>query len=600
MLACDTEWEVVPQGRVPRPVVLSIDGELIHAADVDGRFVRAVLEEHTVWAAAHTDLFVWANAWDAWDEVWDALDNDRVYDVLTRQRLLDIARGVFMRIHPPKPKVGKRASPYSLEGVAWRYDQHKAYGEDGWRMRYGELLYTPLGQWPTEAAEYATQDSIITAHAYAGQEAQRFALGPDVFADQHRQARKAWALHLMSQRGVPTDQAEVRRYKAKCQAELEKHNAALRAAGILRPDGTRDEKAARLRAEQAGVTERTKKGAALTRDALTGTADPVLQSYVEATHWQKMLSTYIGMMEGRDKVFGSYVELVDTGRTSMRAPSLQVLPREPGVRECFTAGEGRALISVDVDKAELVALAQIILELFGESQLADALRAGVDPHCMIGSEILGLPLDEFLRRYAAGDLATVDARQDGKPGNFGFWGGMGAATYVRYSRNSGRPITLAKAQQIRTAFRRTWNRDIRYLEWIGRLAERTSNVTQFRSQRLRGGLSYCDMANGFFQGLTADAMGEVQWELEKAARPSGPLGQLDAYPLVFIHDEDLVSCPIEHCDPVARIVQGIVQSTYQRWTPDIPVTTGAVAMVRWSKKAKRTVDNEGRLIPCDL
>ena len=344
----------------------------------------------------------------------------------------------------------------------------------------------------------------------------------------------------------------------------------------------------------------------LTRESLSACDNPVLHAYVEETHLGKLMGTYVAAMRKGPRMHGSYVSPLDTGRTSMRAPTLQVLPRAVGVRECLVADPGRCLISVDVDKAELVSLAQIILELFGESVLADALRNGVDPHCMVGAQIVGMSLEDFNRAYLGGDNTCGEARQDGKPCNFGFSGGMGAAKFVSYYAGSGagKTITLEKAYALRNSWRRTWPDIVEYLAWIGRLSERSTSVKQFKSGRLRGGLSYCDMANGFFQGLTADAMSEVLWELAKAqVLAPGPAWRsplVGSNTLVFVHDEVIVDAPIERCHEVARAVQDLVQTVYRRWTPDLPVTAGATAMLRWSKKAKRKTNVYGELIPWDL
>lgn len=587
MIAFDTETEVIA-GGIPRLVVLSINGELVHQKDVDRDLVEAMLDEDEI-VGANTpfDMAVLAQHTGAWDAVFDAYARGAVRDILTRQKLLDIADGMY-----------RRRMKYSLAGVASFYG-HKKDAKDPWRLRYGELMNTPVAWWPAEAREYAEHDSIVTGEVYHDQDlfdAEQLKRDPGlVFVDQVRQGQAHWALHLASTRGLLVDKAATKAYRKLLESQQREVRERLTRSGIMRADGSRAMEMVQYHAQRAGITEKTPTGQlAVTKETCEDSGDALMIAYAKDTHLTKLLSTYVETLESGDRLYGSYDELVDTGRTSMRQPNLQNLPREPGVRECIIPDPGKCLISVDVDKAELVSLAQLHLELFGHSSLAEALRKKVDPHCIIGAQIVGLELDEFLARR--GETMIEDGRQDGKPGNFGFWGGMGPERYVSYSKGQGRPITFERAKFIREAWRAAWAPEsYDYLNWISDLTKTTTSVTQYRSGRLRGGLGYTDMANGFFQGLTADAMKEVLWELTLAQRPGGPLA--DSRLLLFIHDEVIVDAPIERAHEVAKLTQEIVERVYMRWTPDIPVTAGAHAMMRWSKKAKAVYDANGRLIP---
>lgn len=580
MIPFDTETEVI-SGGIPRLVVLSIAGELVHQSDVDRDLVEALLAEDVI-VGANTpfDLAVLAQHTGAWDAVFDAYERNAVRDVLTRQKLLDIADGMY-----------RRRCKYSLAGVAGLYG-HVKDAKDAWRKRYGELMNTPLAWWPKEARHYAEHDSVVTGQVYDAQELLPQAV--ETFVDQCRQARGHWALHLASTRGIRVDAGAVARYRAALTAKQAETRTELTRFGIMRADGSRSMEMVQYHAARAGITSRTPTGQIeVTKETCEDSGDTLMQAYAANTHLSKLLDTYVAALETGPRLYGSYEELVDTGRTSMREPNLQNLPREPGVRECLIPDPGRCLISVDVDKAELVSLAQLHLELFGHSSLADALRQKIDPHCMIGAQIVGISLDEFNSRR--GEPMIEDGRQDGKPGNFGFWGGMGPERYVGYSKAQGRPITAERAWSIREAWRRAWAPESReYLDWISDLSKHTASITQYRSGRRRGGLSYTEMANGFFQGLTADAMKEVLWELTLAQRPGGLLE--DSRLLVFIHDEVIVDAPIERCHEVAQLTRELVERVYARWTPDVPVTAGATAMMRWSKKAK-AVYKDGKLVP---
>ena len=95
------------------------------------------------------DMAVICEAWpDLRPLVFDAYNNDRVTDVQHRQRLLDIAGGVY------KGKlVGKDIwipHRYDLASLAKRcagMDLQK----DEWRLSYGEFIGVPLEEWPAHA-----------------------------------------------------------------------------------------------------------------------------------------------------------------------------------------------------------------------------------------------------------------------------------------------------------------------------------------------------------------------------------------------------------------------------------------------------------------
>ncbi len=587
VISCDTETPLIVNGRCPRLVVLSIDGELVHQRDVDRDVVEGLLLEHTAWANAPFDLAVLAQHAGCLPAVFDALAHDRVHDVLTRQKLLDIADGLYRR----------RVPKYSLGGVAKLYGYEKD-ASDPWRLRYGELIDTPLDAWPAEALEYASHDTIVTGQVFRAQKAKEH---DGVFLDQYRQARAHWALHLSSLYGIAVDQHAVEVFAKSLDEAWTANRKILIDAGIVRPNGSRDTKRAQELARAAGMTKTTAsdKALSLTKEDCDASGDPVMIAYARDTHLAKLQTTYVKMLRSRPRLRPSYEELVETGRTSARDPNIQNLPREPGVRECLVADPGDCIVSVDVDKAELVSLAQIILRLFGESHLADVINAGIDPHCTMGARLHGVTFEEFMPLYESGDFDAGESRQDSKPANFGFIGFMSENRFITYAAGQGRRVTLDRAKFMKAAWKQEWPDILAYQRWVNDLLERTGGFVQHPgSLRLRGGLSGPDCANGFMQGMTADAMKEAAWELACAHFGIGdwPRVLTCARTVAFIHDEFLVRCPVEHCHEVGESVKLLVETVYRRWTPDVRVSAGAKAFYRWSKKAKAVYEG-GRLVP---
>jgi DNA polymerase-1 len=110
---------------------------------------------------------------------------------------------------------------------------------------------------------------------------------------------------------------------------------------------------------------------------------------------------------------------VASGRTSWSDPNLQNPPRAGGVRECFVPRPGFVFVAVDYDTLELRALAQVCLDLFGWSKMADRLNAGEDLHAALGARFLGIDYDAFMKLREAGDEDAKKARQNAKGFNFG-------------------------------------------------------------------------------------------------------------------------------------------------------------------------------------
>lgn len=593
----DVETPASDDGTCQPLVVLSVDGELTHHRDVTRRTVEELFARPFVGAGVVTELAVLSRHAGTVGPAFESLARGDVYDVLTRQKYLDIAAG------RKRPKV-------SLEVVAPLHGQRKlAEAGDVWRLRYGELYDVPLVLWPSDAAAYAREDSRILVPIFDSQEA----AGPDgVFVDQHRRACGHWALHLSSLFGLPVDQAAVDVFARNLEELWLAARQRLVDAGFMRSNGRRNKGAALEHAARVGVTARAPSGKALSikRQNCLDSGDPLLAAWADFEHLGKLKTTFVAMLRRSRRLRPRYDELLSTARVSASKPNIQQLPRAPGIRECCVADPGHCLISCDVDKAELCALGDIELEILGTSKLAEAINAtpSIDPHCLLGAELLQLTFAEFMRRYDAGDAETIDARQDVKPANFGLPVGMSAETYVAYARGQGRDLSLQRSRKVVAAWRRAWPTTVAYQEAVKRLLARTKGrVRHPMSGLLRGRLRFTQAANGFFQERVATAMLEVMWVL--ACLQWGQAHLVDGFdaehftPLVgtrtvaFIHDEVIVQCRIDAASEVANLVREVVERVVQKWIPRVRITAGTVAMMRWSKKAKPTFDAEGRLIP---
>ena len=287
--------------------------------------------------------------------VWQAYREDRVHDTMHRQKLADIGRGRY------------RTRRYDLGSVSQIHGGPQLNKDDPWRTRYAELEHVPLSDWPEEAIRYALLDAEATRAAYLGQEAR---YDPELLVDACSQARKFWALQLASVWGIRTSARGVASLREGVEKRIEQLRGILTEpigclcerptlpeevgkecficgepilAGLLRKDGTRDTKAAKVHMKRVcdalGVPVATTKGddISLSSDACDATEDELLKAYTEYSSMAKTLSTDVPMLErGLVMPLHSHFDLVESGRTSSAKPNIQNIKRNGlAIRECF-------------------------------------------------------------------------------------------------------------------------------------------------------------------------------------------------------------------------------------------------------------------------
>lgn len=182
--------------------------------------------------------------------VRDAYAAGRVRDVLLDGKLLDIAAGKY--------EWAKGAGGgWSLEALAGRLGLHVDKDPHAWRLRFAALDGVPVEHWPEGAREYALGDVIATRAVHEAQEAARASWAPldpvggwspplSVTNGLHgvRNAAKAYYLHRASCWGVLTASDRVADLEARAGAYRERVGRRLQRAKLVRPDGSRDTKAA--------------------------------------------------------------------------------------------------------------------------------------------------------------------------------------------------------------------------------------------------------------------------------------------------------------------------------------------------------------------
>jgi hypothetical protein len=309
----------------------------------------------------------------------------------------------------------------------------------------------------------------------------------------------------------------------------------------------------------------------LSREACENAQDAPLLRYSEYAALSSKVTKEIPALD-RPLIHAYYDALVETGRTSCSGPNLQNLPRKGGFRECLIPRPGHVFVCADFSGFELATLAQVCLELCGHSKLAEALNAGLDPHCMIASDISGWEYARIFDTYKAGkehpDFERVyNWRQTGKVGNFGFPGGLGYARLVHFAWQSYKVhLTEGQARDLKGVWAGRWIEMPDFFSKIDFAVETHHAIEQLYSGRVRGGVSYTDACNGMFQGLAADVAKDAGFQLSRACY----VGELRGCRIVnFVHDEYVIEVPEEGARSFANVIEALLVKAARPWLPGV-------------------------------
>jgi len=580
-IALDTETCLIERGRQAPPLVCvslahASGRELLHWSRAFEP-VRDLLRDPCVLIVGHNiayDLAVLiAHDRRLVAPVLEALEAGRITDTMIRAKLIDIAKG-------------ERRPSYSLASVAGKKMDK---GDDGWRLRYGELRFVDLQEWPDRAKAYALDDASTTLDVFDAQEVEVWCL-----ADQYRRTRAAFALRLVSAYGLHTDVQAVAALRREVEAELAAKRALLRSAGLLRADrvntkgrlvkGTKDRKTA---LERAG-------GGSLKAGDLRELDDPALVAWSDVTTLETMIAKDLRVF-AEPPIHSFFDVLKETGRTGSSGPNVQNVRKAKGFRECFIPRAGFVYVDADYSGLELATLAEICVEEFGSSSLADELRAGISPHDATAADILGCSV-EYVQANKK-DQRVYDARQLAKAENFGLPGGLGAERFAAWAKAQyGIEITPAeaKARKPRWLAKRPEMR--LYFDAVSRIVDSGEPLRHLYSDRYRGGCSYTQACNSPFQGLGADVSLDALFRVVKAQLVGDLRG---CHAVNFVHDEILIEAPRDQCHEAAEALAGHMVAAGRAWLRHVPLGVEVEAMLRWSKSARPAHDANGRLIPWD-
>lgn len=578
MISLDTEtcaWVDRPGWKAPPLVCVSVSGgnttTVVHRTDDWYSVVRAAFRDGMVGHNIAFDMAVLAAAGFPLVEIFDAYANDAITCTIAREKLLDIHTGDMATQRKP------RGPGYSLEVLAKRR-LGVELDKSTVRLRYEEMFNIPVAQWPEAFRIYAADDARYTLDLYHAQET---APGHPNLVDQYRQARGAFWIQLMSVWGTRVDLDELNRLKARYGDMFTAAGRDLVANGLAREQKgklVRNVKVAGERIVRAYAVigkdyPKTDKGAPdLSREACETSGDPDLKRYSEYMSLGTKINKEIPALD-HHQLHPYFDALIEHGGTSCSGPNTQNLPRKGGFRQCLIPRPGNLFVCGDYSGFHLSTMAQVCLDLLGESSLAKAINAGIDCHSEIAAVILGWPYERCTGVKKVGkshpEFALFDnARQTGKVLNFGRQGGLGPGRLVHFAKQQYDVIlTEDRAKHLiydvwHPARPEMW----RYFKLIESALDTHDAIEQLYSGRRRGKVTFSDACNGMFSGLANDIFKDVGFQVSRECYVGRLLG---ARIVNEVHDEYVLEAPRERAIEYAHTLKDMMITLARPWLPGV-------------------------------
>ena len=295
------------------------------------------------------------------------------------------------------------------------------------------------------------------------------------------------------------------------------------------------------------------------------------------------------------RIHPQYKTIVNTGRTSCSGKStnscnFQQLPKVGGIKQCFVPKPGHVFVEVDYSALELVTLSQVLIRLYGHSDLADTINSGLCPHVVTAGEIYGRNIGKGTKEEP-GEVLDGE-RQFAKIANFGFPANMAPATFVDYCRGYGiDDMTLEESSRIKEGFKAAISEMDSYYYSMTGFADGTTKMWSEEkgiwedrdvylhttlTGRKKAHSTYTAYLNAGFQGLAADGAKLALYKIFKTG-----------YTLVgFVHDSIVVEVPEESAEAALKEVSEIMIDEMKVVCPDVRVgVEGKVTRVYGEKQA---------------
>lgn len=346
-----------------------------------------------------------------------------------------------------------------------------------------------------------------------------------------------------------------------------------------------------------------------------------------------------------ERVFPQFDLLKETGRTSSFAsklyPSINAQNIHAKVRNCLSARPNMSALTVDYSGLEFITGAQTCLDIIGNSNYARIINLGWDSHSYLAAQKVyvynvadilscGMTFSQLIDKLKLADdkdamylefkkLEFTDFkfykknRTAAKPDGLGFFGGLGPATMVTFTKaQTGLEISEEQARIARDVWRDTFPYAYEYLQHVNKncVDPFNSASNDYRGKRYmystpmglhRMGCTYNACANGgALQSPAAEGATEAQYKIIREAMDPASKSILrgNYVPTAFVHDETIGDVPLdpEIMTQVSDRVVKIMCDELRKITPDVAVNADPAYMKVWSKDALDVYTPDGLLM----
>jgi DNA polymerase I-like protein with 3'-5' exonuclease and polymerase domains len=267
---------------------------------------------------------------------------------------------------------------------------------------------------------------------------------------------------------------------------------------------------------------------------------PVIEAFQEWRTSDKFLSTYIDPMARRSVVHPSFRQIgAWTGRMSCSRPNMQNIPKRAGkeVRAMFVPRTECAFVVADYKSIEIRLLAYYL----NDPAYTELIESGHDPHAWMAANIHG---------GEPADWEGTPERDVAKNTLFAIIYGAGAP---RVADMNG--ITKQEARSLITKIKMSLPRYKKLSDRVRRKVETTGFVTTLggRKNYVAKDKAYVGM-NALIQGSAADVMKQGLVNVDTV------LQNFDATPLLVVHDEVVIECPINRAENVRAATEDAMRT----------------------------------------
>lgn len=293
----------------------------------------------------------------------------------------------------------------------------------------------------------------------------------------------------------------------------------------------------------------------------------IIELILEYREQFKVLSTYIEpiieLTDKKGRLHTSYLQTgTATGRLSSEHPNLQNIPQGGELaqllREVFSGGEGKELVSFDYSQMEL----RILASLSRDDKMIKAFKEGKDIHAATASYVFNVPFEEVDR----------EKRRVAKVLNFGIVYGMGVNAFAESSG-----LKREEAKKFIEEYFKEFSEIKRWQENIKREARTLGYVTTLNGRRrlvpdlMSSSPRFAAQAERIVinmptQGLAADVMKIAIIKTKEMLKKEGWWGK-EIKMLLTIHDELLFEIEKELIEKAAKKIRKEMEEAFKLSVP---------------------------------